>query len=165
VFGKTQTISSTGESLAAFYPLHATTDWPIASIHAAIAQLAVDLRFHPVGNTHDLHEDDAQQIVDRFVRDYRITRPAILQRLDQQRSKLLEQYERTEYRWKNDVGEIVLVLAKDNVIPFPDADMKNTGRIIFACGWVEFVMPDRTFEQLRIDDHVCNLPLLINNAG
>lgn len=150
--------------MAAFYPLRTTADWPTASIHATLAQIAADLGFHPSGSTHDLHECDAQRIIDGFVRDHRIVRTEIIDRLTQQRSSLLEQYKRTEYRWENDNNEIVLVLADDNVIPFPDDDIENTARIRFACGWVEFEMPDREVERLRIDNLVRNLPLFCITA-
>lgn len=148
--------------MTAFYPLRITADWPTHAIHAAVAEIAADLGFHSTSTLFDFHETDAQSVIDDLVRAHRITRPDALIQLSLQRSLLLEQYERIEYRWENEEGEIALLLANDNVIPFPENDIRNSGHIRFACGWVEFVMPDRRIEQMRIDDRVRNLPLFMD---
>jgi hypothetical protein len=152
--------SSNGGSLTAFFPLKITADWPAALIHATITQLAAHLGFRPEGSTQDLHQNAAEQIIDGFVRDHHISEPEIIECLMQQRSQLIEEYDRYEYRWLKHDDQIILVLAQGNVIPFPNDDIADTGIIIFACGWVDLVMSDRKIEEFKLVDLLHKLPLL-----
>jgi len=147
--------------LTAFYPLRSTTELPTAAIRDAVSVIAAAIGCRAIETLSDLHEGDAQRTIDEFIRDHRITRPQAIERLSQQKSLIVEQYERIQYRWRSDVGEIDLVLTDDNVIPFPDNDIASNGQLRFACGWIEFGMPDRRIEQLQLHDHARTLPLLI----
>lgn len=148
--------------MTAFYPLRITADWSTEAIRDAVATIATVIDCHATETLNDVHESDAHRTIDAFIRDHQITRPQAIERLLQQQSQLVERYERVQYRWQKNGDEIDLVLANDNLIPFPDNDIATSGELRFACGWVEFIVPDWRIEQLRLHDHARKLPLLIS---
>ncbi len=142
------------------YPLVYCRGWNHDKLVDAVTGIAISLGFVLKESLSDVHETDPQRIIDEFVRDHKFSNRQAVKRLSQQRSLLRDRYRRSEHRWSGNVGEIVLVLADDNEIPFPDIDIETTGEIRFACGWVEFVFTDRDCDNISVFEAVRDLPLL-----
>jgi len=146
--------------MTAMYPLAYRGEWTHDKIADAVSGLAKTLGYFGGVKTSHIHEDNAQRIIDEFIRNHASSDTMASDRFLEQRSLLLEKYRRWEYRWIGDSGEIVLTLADDNVIPFPSMDITTSGTIGFACGFVDFVMPDREIDRLGIDAAMRGFPLL-----
>lgn len=151
--------------MTALYPLKITSKWSAAEIRGTIEQIAVDLGFGFDSEVVEMHEADAQGILKDLIQYHGLKNEAAIDRLWRQRHLLCEVYQQVDVRWVSEQGEIVLVLADENRIPFPAPDIKNTGAIEFACGWVDFVMPDRVIASFKLESRVQCLPLLYGSGS
>ena len=55
-------------------------------------------------------------------------------------------------------GEVV---AASNIIPFPSPDVKTSGELWFACGFIDLNIADRVIVDLGIDVEMQRLPTLV----
>lgn len=146
--------------MAALYPLAYREPWDRDSVIDAVSAIAASLEFVHCGSQPDTHEDDAERIVADIIRHHNVTNASAIARLHSLRPSLSECYHRLEHRWVLDDKEIALVICESNLIPFAAPDVRDSGNIWFACGWVDFAIPDREIERLEIDGLMASAPLL-----
>ncbi|GAB5407498.1 MAG: hypothetical protein Aurels2KO_57290 [Aureliella sp.] len=146
--------------MAALYPLAYRRPWERESVIDAVSAVATSLGFAHHRTQPDTHYDDADRIVADIIRQHTITNASAIARLHSLRPSLSECYKRLEHHWLLGTHEITLIVCDSNVIPFSAPDVRDSGNIWFACGFVDIAMPDRDIDRLKLHDHMARLPLL-----
>lgn len=146
--------------MSALYPLVYRDLWTEETITAAVTEFAISHGFDRLRKSDELHETDAERIIADIFRDHRITDESARARLLSQKPLLAEEYFRWGFCWSGMHGEITLVIAASNTIPFPSPDVQTSGELCFGCGFIDLDIPDRVIVDLGIDVEVHRLPTL-----
>ena len=146
--------------MAALYPLAYRAPWQRDTVVDAVSAIASAVGFVHSGSQPDTHESDADRTIDDIIRHHNVTNEAAIAHLRAQRPTLSECYPRLEHRWLLEADEIALVICDSNLIPFAAPNVRDSGDIWFACGFVDIAMPDRDIERLQLHDRMAKLPRL-----